>query len=202
MGGHDLELWLVRHGQSEASVARRIAGWLDTPLTDRGRDEARSLAGVLAGERFTGVWSSDLSRAMETASLAWGEATPDRRLREVNFGEWEGERYARMDQAADRLTLAFRGLEAPGGEHVDQTLARVADFVEGLAPGRHLLFVHGGVIRLLTQDLGLDAFVPTCSVVALAWSPRSLLFLRMPPGAIPFGGAPELDLSTIPLAPW
>ncbi|MCP4895333.1 MAG: histidine phosphatase family protein, partial [bacterium] len=44
-----LELWLVRHGETLRSVEGRIAGWTDTPLSDRGRDEARAVAPLLAG---------------------------------------------------------------------------------------------------------------------------------------------------------
>ena len=51
---------------------------------------------------------------------------------------------------------------------------------DSLEPGRHLLFVHGGVIRALTQDLGLDRFVATGSVVGLDWEASEILFVREP----------------------
>ena len=53
-------------------------------------------------------------------------------------------------------------------------------FTTELPAGRHLLFVHGGVIRVLTQDLGLDRFVPTGTLVGLDWSERRVLFVREP----------------------
>lgn len=202
MDARSLELWLVRHGETMASAAKRIAGWLDTPLTPRGREEARALRPVLDGRRFDGVWSSDLSRAVETARLAWGEAVPDRRLREVSFGDLEGRPFAETGVPADRQVLAFRGFAAPGGEHLDQARERVSGFLEALPDGRHLLFVHGGVIRLLTQDVGLDAFLPTGSVLGLAWLPRRILFVRMPPGKRPFGAGPDLDLRGLPVVDW
>jgi probable phosphoglycerate mutase len=55
---------------------------------------------------------------------------------------------------------------------------RVVAFVAALEPGRHLLFVHGGVIRVLTQDLGMDRFVPTGSVVGLDWTAARVLFVH------------------------
>ena len=54
----------------------------------------------------------------------------------------------------------------------------IGGFVDELPRGRHLLFVHGGVIRILTQDLGVDRFVPTGSVVGVDWTHRRLLFVR------------------------
>ncbi len=65
-----------------------------------------------------------------------------------------------------------------------------------------MIFAHGGVIRLLTQDLGFDAFLPTGSLIGLAWRPHQLLFVRLRPGGRPFGGPAELDLSQVPLLPW
>ena len=81
-----LELWLVRHGETTFSASKRVAGWSDPPLTDNGRRQAEALRAVIDGAEFAGVWSSDLQRAVESARLAWGEATPDARLRECNFG--------------------------------------------------------------------------------------------------------------------
>jgi probable phosphoglycerate mutase len=54
-----------------------------------------------------------------------------------------------------------------------------------LEPGRHLLFVHGGVIRVLTQDLGVDRFVPTGSLLGLDWVAQEVLFVREPGNAGP-----------------
>jgi 2,3-bisphosphoglycerate-dependent phosphoglycerate mutase len=202
MTDHDLELWLARHGETTASVGRQIAGWLDAPLTDRGRAEARALRPLLEHEHFDGTWSSDLSRAVETANLAKGPAVADPRLREVHFGELEGQCWEHMDRALERHIAGFRDFTAPGGEHLDEARTRFSGFIDDLPPGRHLIFAHGGVIRLLTQDLGFDAFLPTGSLLALAWRPRRLLFVRLRPGGRPFGGAAELDLSRVPLLPW
>jgi probable phosphoglycerate mutase len=175
-----VELWLVRHGETTASAGGRLAGWRDVPLTARGRDQARALRPVLEGRGFASAWTSDLGRARETARLAWGEAAPDRRLREVHFGDLEGTAFTEVETGLSRRLMAFREVELPGGESLTEARRRVAEHVAGLTPGRHLLFVHGGVIRLLTQDLGLDAFVATTTVVRVDWAGRSLLGLRDP----------------------
>ncbi len=76
------ELWLVRHGETPASLARKLAGWEDVPLTAHGEEQARALRPALEGERFDGVWCSDLQRAVRTARLACTEEPRrDRRLR-------------------------------------------------------------------------------------------------------------------------
>ena len=180
-----LELWLVRHGETTRSVAREIAGWSDPPLTDRGRDEAMALRPKLDREVFDSVWSSDLERAKVTASLAWGEASPDARLREFNFGEMEEVSFEDIDPELAAQARRFRDFQAPGGESNTVFRARLETFLDELLPGRHLLFVHGGVIRSLTQDLGLDRFVATCSVVGVDWTAPRLLFVDEPQDAEP-----------------
>jgi probable phosphoglycerate mutase len=175
-----LELWLARHGETTFSATKRVAGWSDPPLTDNGRRQAQALRAVIDGRRFAGVWSSDLGRAIESARIAWGEPRADRRLRECHFGILEGCSYEEADTTYGEVFHAFRDFHAPKGESHGDFRARVFEFVESLEPGCHLLFVHGGVIRVLTQDLGVDRFVPTGSIVGLDWVARRVLFLREP----------------------
>ena len=175
-----LELWLVRHGETTFSATKRVAGWSDPPLTAVGRRQAADLRAVLDGREFTGVWSSDLVRAVETARLAWGEPHRDRRLRECHFGDIEGCTYEEADTDHGEVFRDFRGFSTPGGETHLKFHDRVRDFIDGLEPGRHLLFVHGGVIRVLTQDLGVDRFLPTGSIFGLDWPNQKVLFVREP----------------------
>lgn len=182
-GASPLELWLVRHGETTRSVAHEVAGWSDPPLTERGREEIRRLSGLFDGRHFDGVWSSDLSRAVESARLAWGEPVQDPRLREINFGELEERPFADVDPRVAGEVMEFRRFELPGGESLGAFRNRVVAFVEQLPPGRHLLFVHGGVIRALTQDLGVDRFVPTATVVVVDWTVRRVVRVAEPSGA-------------------
>ena len=175
-----LELWLVRHGETTYSASKRVAGWSDPPLTDNGRHQAEALRPVIDGRQFAGVWSSDLQRAVERARLAWGEPKTDRRLRECDFGALEGCTYEEADTTYGEVFSEFRGFQAPEGESHEGFRRRVFDFVDSLEAGRHLLVVHGGVIRALTQDLGVDRFIPTGSVVGLDWTAQEVLFVREP----------------------
>ena len=180
-----LELWLVRHGETTRSVAHEVAGWSDPPLTERGRREVRRLRELFEGQHFDGVWSSDLVRTVESARLAWGEPVQDPRLRELNFGELEERPFSEVDPEVAMEVMEFRGFDLPGGESLESFRRRIESFVEELPPGRHLLFVHGGVIRALTQDLGLDRFVPTATVVVVDWPGRTILRLAEPADARP-----------------
>lgn len=175
-----LELWLVRHGETTYSASKRVAGWSDPPLTENGRHQAEALRPEIDGHQFAGVWSSDLQRAVESARLAMGEPRTDRRLRECDFGALEGCTYEEADSTYAEVFSEFRNFQAPEGESHEEFRGRVHDFVDSLEPGHHLLFVHGGVIRVLTQDLGLDRFIPTGSLVGLDWAAQEVLFVREP----------------------
>lgn len=178
MAEQTLELWLVRHGETPASRGQMLAGWTDVPLTDTGEREARTLRPVLAGEAFVGVWSSDLRRTIATARLAWGEPRQDPRLREIHFGELEGLHWPTLDAVHRTALETFEGLATERGEAFEVVRARVASFLGELPPGRHLIFTHGGIVRLLSREAGEDQFVPTGTLLALDWTAKRVLFRR------------------------
>ena len=168
----------MRHGETPASRGRTLAGWVDVPLTERGEDQAKALRPALDGERFCGVWSSDLRRAVTTARLAWGEPRQDERLREMSFGALEGRLWEEMDPGLQQQLARFEGFAAPGGESFEKLRSRVLSFVDGLRPGRHLVFTHGGVVRLLSREVGEDHFVPTGTLLVVDWDARRLVSRR------------------------
>ena len=167
-----LHLWLVRHGETPASRDGLLAGWSNVPLTRTGEAQAAALRPVLAAESFASVWSSDLDRTVTTARLAYGEATADRRLREIHFGDLEGRSWLQIESHHQRALRAFEGFQAPGGESIDDLRARVMAFVADLGPGRHLIFTHGVVIALLSRDVGQKELVPTGALRVLDWTNR------------------------------
>ena len=177
-----IELWLVRHGETTANQSSQLSGWSDVPLTARGIEQARALRLVLAGRRFDAAWCSDLERARSTAAIAWPEpAQPDRRLREMNFGELEGaDWYGIADELRQGIMDFEEDVAAPGGETFAALRSRVLEFVESLPQGRHLVFTHGGVIRLLTRDIGHDKFLGNGGVIALDWRAQTVLYVSDP----------------------
>ena len=154
-------LWLVRHGATDWSEAGRFNGWTDVSLNELGRRQSERLRDHLSATEFDGIWSSDLVRATETASLAAaGTAVPDRRLREIDFGALEGLTWAQCPAHVREALVAFEGFEAPRGESVTRLRDRVLEFVDGLSHGEHLVFTHGGVIRVLSRGADRDVNVP------------------------------------------
>jgi broad specificity phosphatase PhoE len=87
-----VQLWLVRHGETEWSASGRHTGSTDLPLTRAGEQHAREIGRVLTGRRFALVLTSPLQRASETCRLAgYGDiASVESNLREWDYGEYEG----------------------------------------------------------------------------------------------------------------
>jgi len=164
-----LRLWLVRHGATDWSAAGRLCGSTDIPLSPEGRAQVDPFRRRVASHSFTGVWTSDLARAREFAQLAVRHATPDRRLRELDFGELEGKRWEDLDQSTRHALVRFEGFVAPGGESVAQLEERVGEFLAELEPGDHLVVTHGGVIRLLARRCGLALAPVPGEMTVLEW---------------------------------
>jgi len=170
-----IELWLIRHGETDWNRDHRLQGWVDTPLNRTGRSQARQLAAVLSGRTFTGVWSSDLSRAVETARLAFGEPTQEKALRELDFGDLQGLDWNGLPPPIRSMMIAFDEFVAPGGESHQQMEDRVLQFLAGLTEGTHLVFTHGGVIRMLRRGCGDDRFPGSGEITRLDWTNRRQL---------------------------
>ncbi len=163
-----MRVLLVRHGQTDWNAAARIQGASDVPLNAAGRAQAAQLARTLAsGERAEAIYSSPLSRAMETAEIigsALGLAViPAAELTELSFGDWEGCSWAEIGERWPREFAAYaadrRNYAPPHGESYAGMLSRARPFVESLrrAPGGPALCVaHSAVIRgLLAEEQGL-----------------------------------------------
>ena len=153
------ELWLVRHGETEWTISGQHTGRTDIELTPAGDDQARALAPRLAGHEFAAVFTSPQKRARRTAELAgFPGATPDERLLEFDYGDYEG--LTSEEIRAQRPGWSLWRDGAPGGETIDEA-GRRADAVladiEGI-DGDVLLFGHGHFSRILgTRTLGLPA---------------------------------------------
>jgi broad specificity phosphatase PhoE len=152
-------LLLVRHGETDCNREHRVQGHTDVPLNARGREQARGLAEELADARLAAIYSSDLSRAHETAvavAVTQGlEPVVDPRLREKNFGSWEG---LTDVEIAERFPDAVRGRWGDG-ETTEEVAARVIEAVEVIC-ARHgdaavLVVSHGGPLRAVLAHLAV-----------------------------------------------
>ena len=168
-------LVLLRHGQTEYNANSRMQGQLDTDLSDLGREQAAAAAEVLAKRQPLIIVSSDLRRALDTAT-ALGERSGvpvaiDTRLRETHLGDWQGMTHLEVDDVAPGARLAWRddARWAPhGGESrvdvAERSAPVVAELIDGLGEWGSdgvgdasdqpvVLVAHGGLIAALTAAL-------------------------------------------------
>jgi broad specificity phosphatase PhoE len=174
-----VELYLVRHGETKWSRARRHTGRTDLPLSAAGEAEAAALGRHLRGLEVDRVLSSPLTRAVATARLAgFGDRVElTDALLEFDYGEYEGRTTAEIRATRPGWDLFRDG--CPGGETVEDAAGRaralLAELAELAEPdGRVLLFSHGHQLRILTAcflDLPPDAarhlFLGTASLSVL-----------------------------------
>ncbi len=149
------ELWLIRHGETTWSADGRHTGVSDIPLTDRGRERAKRLRGLLAGTKFGAVFTSPRQRARETCQIAgYGDvAVVDEDLQEWNYGEAEGKTTNDMRAIYGPQWSVWTSPLVNGetlehvGERVDAVIARSLAAV----PGEEAvaLFAHAHVLRIL-----------------------------------------------------
>ena len=150
-------LYFVRHGESEANAAHVFAGQTDSPLTERGREQAAVVAAALRPVHFDRIVTSTLSRTRDTAAVI----AADRGLRVEVFDDLKE---IDLGAAAGRPFDEVRGLpnydgegftQWPGGESLDDVVSRAMRVIDGLvtdSPGRTICVVgHGGVTRILVS---------------------------------------------------
>ncbi|HEY0192159.1 MAG TPA: histidine phosphatase family protein [Kofleriaceae bacterium] len=151
-------IYLVRHGDTEWSPTRRLAGRKDLPLTATGELNATQIGQRLAGVTFDRVWTSPLSRARRTAELAgFGDrAVVDDRLLELDFGSYEGQMAVELRKAHPGWAYLKDG--CPGGETPEDLGHRIDAFMatwQGLT-GTSLIFAHSVLLRVMAaRYLGL-----------------------------------------------
>jgi broad specificity phosphatase PhoE len=183
-------IYLARHGETDDNARRVVQGWIDTPLNESGREQARELAASVAGLGIESVWTSHLARAAETARIvgdALGlEPRVDDRLAESQRGSWEGRSLDEIERSEPEAWAAWqRGgpdFRFPGGESLAEHQARVLAVLEAVRAGDQpaLVVAHGGTIRCAicaNHPNGLEAFwsipVPNAEVIALGEATRA-----------------------------
>ncbi|MEV2215649.1 histidine phosphatase family protein [Streptomyces sp. NPDC050997] len=159
------DLLLVRHGETEWSRSGQHTSWTDLPLTERGEEQAKSLAPLLSSRTFARALASPLDRAIRTAELAGVTgAVTDPDLQEWDYGGYEGITTVEIHRTRPDWYLWTDGVppgpegrpgESPEevGRRADRVLARVD---EALPDGDVILVAHGHFLRVVTaRRLGL-----------------------------------------------
>ena len=157
---------IVRHGATEWNINKRAQGQADIPLTDKGRHQALDTARQLANFPVTAVYTSDLSRARDTAQaiaeMHGLAVTEDARFREIDQGDWTGLTTDEISARWPELWGPARHYNArPGGESPQQVRERalegLRDAVQAHPEGTIVVVSHGGTIRwLAAETLGYD----------------------------------------------
>ncbi len=164
-------LYIVRHGQTDWNVKKRIQGHQDIDLNQTGKDQAKKAAKRFKGIKFEAIFSSDLLRAKKTTKIIALEhnlaVKTTKALRERAFGRFEGktggqfreelrEILAEYNQLTDKQKFSFK---FPSGiENYQSVMARVITFLREISvayPNKNALIgTHGGVMRHLLIHLG------------------------------------------------
>ena len=165
-------LYIVRHGESDGNVRHILQGQINSSkLTENGKKQARTLGKKLSQIPFAAVFSSDLTRAKQTAQLIALErklaVTTTKALRERNYGEFEGRPYRHYEEELKDLLAQYQTLTKEavftqdlghGIELPQNMIARVFTFLREVAVGYRgkniLMVTHGSLMRYLLIHLG------------------------------------------------
>ncbi len=175
------DLLLIRHAPSVDGGA--MAGRRDVAADCSNAvaiDALRARVNIGAGDA---LHASPALRCLQTAAALWGEAARqkprldsrlDPRLREQDFGDWEGVSYANLPDIGPMAQAALAAFAPPNGESFDALCARAAPSLLALPAGRHIIVAHAGIVRaalgiaLGAAHLGLGFSVAPLSLTRLS----------------------------------
>lgn len=165
-----MKLYLVRHGETELNVKKVYYGSTDCALTDNGKAQAMSLRNIFETMSLNVVLESPLLRAKDTATLLLGENPVtricDNRLKELNFGAWEGKSWQELqgDETYEKWCVDWQTTRPPEGESFLDLSTRVRAFYEELIKREEetvLIVAHHAVLQQLMACL-LEADSASC----------------------------------------
>lgn len=164
-----MNLFLIRHGETNENHDGIIQGWLDTEINATGKQQAKRAA-ELFNEPINAIISSDLKRCTETA-LPFRQKYPsvpyseDSRLRERGFGEAQGTHTSLQDWEV--FWSVRDSVSIKGAETLDDFDARVQAFLDDIKQQSYesvLIVTHGGTVnRILSIVSGSDGYRPVAN---------------------------------------
>lgn len=160
-----LKLYLIRHGETEWNTQNRYQGSTDISLNSVGEAQARAIANRMKNDEVDRIYSSDLSRAYETARYIAKaknlnvQVIPQ--LKEINFGEWEGYTIPELEKIYGdeykRFFLEPHLYPFPGEGSMKAVQMRVKKALEIIISnnpdGKVMVVSHGGIIKILIMTL-------------------------------------------------
>lgn len=148
-----MDVVFVRHGRTVENESGRFGGITDTPISFAGAVGAAAAAKKVEGRAFAEVYSSPLKRAVQTSEILGIEGWHDDRLKEINFGVFEGMSYEeileRYPDEAREWTDDYINFRIPDGESLRELYERVGSFLDDMEGknGTVLVVTHEGVIK-------------------------------------------------------
>jgi len=176
-----MRIYLLRHGETDWNIDRRLQGTIDTPLNDNGIEQAETWRPYFDRLSLAGVYSSALQRALHTALLATGRpACIIEGFNERNFGVWQGETWANLERSIPDLDSRWsdNAFSPPGGESRVQLFGRVRAAIGEITadhePEDELLIVahgasgHAILASLLGRAMESRGSLPTLTNASLS----------------------------------
>ena len=162
-----MTIYILRHGETSLNSKGVMQGWLDEPLNENGRKLAMLSGQAMKGIRFDSCISSPFIRATQTAEIILRESEnavkieTDDRIREINFGDLEGNPLSEMGREGYLFyTDPFRFVGFPNGESVRDVCDRTQAFLKELIArddGKvYLISTHGCAMRAMINYLKDD----------------------------------------------
>lgn len=160
-----LNIYLVRHGQTEWNIQRRFQGWHDSPLTEQGVACALELAQKISHIPFHRFISSTSERAMKTMALILpsnvSEFECDDRLREICLGPWQGLTHEAIEELYPEQIMQFymtpERFKLQDAETYTDVMMRISDFLEALL-AEHSVEVEPFNVLIVTHGITLMLF--------------------------------------------
>jgi broad specificity phosphatase PhoE len=188
-----MRLTLIRHGPTEWNATRRFQGRTDLPLSATGRAHARAIADALRSERFDRIYSSDLVRALQTAEILAeprnAQVHTDERLREFDFGDWEGLTWSEIVAANPHLMeqgpTAAKRYAPQAGEPYERVCARVESFFADLAEQNVdgvAIVTHAGPLHAIFSVLHIDSSSGPAEDLPRSFTPGGITRLALDNG--------------------
>jgi len=155
-----MRLFMLRHGETEWNSEGRFQGRMDIPLNQKGRRQAELAAEALASVKLHSIWSSDLSRAGETAWIIGknhgSEIKIERELTEIDHGEWEGRNCEEIERKWPGMLEKWHSsphtVTMPGGENLYNVRERVIkgfNFIGQNSSNNAVVVCHDAVLKVL-----------------------------------------------------
>jgi len=194
-----LELYMVRHGQTDFSRENRFCGSIDPPLSSLGKQMAEALGGAYGGQGWDAIYCSPSQRARQTATplatRAGRELLIDEGLREISYGDWEGMKHeeakAKFPDVYAWWAQDTASRATPGGETAFMVASRAAPVIERIRrehpSGRVLVVSHKATLRILVCALlGMDVRLfrdrigqPVCAISRFQIKPQGTAMLTL-----------------------